>query len=113
MYLHCFKQLCIIHSHLLSTDEKLWYQLLNKGTGIRITPISQKLRLFWQFADLNWNGYDDLLIGAPLHSADWTELIPRFLNTGIGEKNHAAAKWFAPYVKLPLNLCMQCDIDLI
>lgn len=32
---------------------------------------------FIKFADLNG---DDLLIGAPLHFADWTELIPRFLN---------------------------------
>lgn len=35
---------------------------------------------FIKFADLNGDGYDDLLIGAPLHSDDWTELIPRFLN---------------------------------
>ncbi|XP_078318520.1 phosphatidylinositol-glycan-specific phospholipase D-like isoform X1 [Crassostrea virginica] len=35
---------------------------------------------FIKFADLNGDGFDDLLIGAPLHSDDWTDLIPRFLN---------------------------------
>ncbi|XP_048759928.1 phosphatidylinositol-glycan-specific phospholipase D-like isoform X2 [Ostrea edulis] len=35
---------------------------------------------FIKFADLNGDGFDDLLIGAPLHSDDWTDLIPRALN---------------------------------
>ncbi|XP_061167828.1 phosphatidylinositol-glycan-specific phospholipase D-like [Saccostrea echinata] len=35
---------------------------------------------FIKFIDLNGDGFDDLMIGAPLHSDDWTDLIPRALN---------------------------------
>lgn len=92
---------CIYAWVNLVRDQNIYF-VLNSFVLFNHTYFDEKLKILtFKFADLNGDGYDDLLIGAPLHSDDWTELIPRFLN--IGEKRYVVPKRLALYVILCLN----------